>query len=246
MSTQQRFWALALTITVLAGAEVLRAQDSAAGTAARASAAAVVPANTTIPLQLKSTINSRTAFVGQPVYAETIYPVTVGDHILVPAGSYVKGEITEVVRPGRVKGKAQIGLRFNSLTLRSGVTRALSATLTGFGGAGGEGFDKKEGKVQGVSSKGEDAGRVIGTTADGAIIGGLAGRSAAAGAAGAASGGLGGLIWVLASRGKDVVLTPGTDMNIQLTRPLILSNAAEDTGAQTHPVSEEPPVLRRD
>ncbi len=203
-----------------------------------------VPVNTMIPLQLRSTINSRTAFVGQPVYGETIYPITIDDHIVIPAGSYIKGEITEVARPGRIKGRAQVGLRFNSLTLRSGVTRPLSATLAGFGGAGGEGFDKKEGRVQGVSSKGEDAGRVLSTTTEGTIIGGLAGRSAASGAAGAASGGLGGLIWVLATRGKDVILTPGTDMSLQLTRPLILPKS--DLVATPPPPEDLPPVMRRD
>lgn len=214
---------LALTVAV-SGA---RGQDPAARRSpsqAQPGAGVVVAANTTIPLQLRTTVNSRTAFAGQPIYAETIYPVTANDRILIPAGSYVKGEITEVVRPGRVKGRAKVGLRFNSLTLPNGVTRPLRATLTGFGTTGREGFDKREGKVQGDSSKGEDAGRVLTTTSEGAIIGGLASRSASGGALGAAGGGLGGLIWVLASRGKEVVLPPGTDLNMQLIQPLILPN----------------------
>jgi hypothetical protein len=68
-----------------------------------------VPADTTIPLVLKNTISSRTASVGQAIYCETIYPITVGDRIVIPTGSYVKGSVTQVIRPGHVKGKAQIG-----------------------------------------------------------------------------------------------------------------------------------------
>src|SRR5690242_6524235 len=69
----------------------------------------VVPADTTIPLVLKNTISSRTASVGQAIYCETIYPITVGNRIVIPVGSYVKGSVTQVVRPGHVKGKAKIG-----------------------------------------------------------------------------------------------------------------------------------------
>src|ERR1700674_2228118 len=80
----------------------------------------VIPVNTTIPLELKNTLNSRTAYVGQAVYCETIYPITLGNRIVIPVGSYVRGAVTQVVRPGRVKGRAQIGLRFDSLTLPGG------------------------------------------------------------------------------------------------------------------------------
>ncbi len=249
MTHSIKFSVALLTLAVAASLQAQDATSSIVGdNGAQASVQPVngvtVPVRTTIPLQLKSTINSRTAFVGQAVYGETIYPITIEDHIVIPAGSYIKGEITEVVRPGRIKGRAQIGLRFNSLTLRDGVTRPLSATLSGFGGAGGEGFDRKEGRVQGVSSKGEDAGRVLSTTTEGTIIGGLSGRSVASGVGGAAAGGLGGLIWVLATRGKDVILTPGTDMSLELTRPLLLPHS--NFVATPPPPEDLPPVMHRD
>src|SRR3989442_14889637 len=47
----------------------------------------VVPANTTIPLELRNTISSRTAYVGQSIYCETIYPITIGNRIVIPVGS---------------------------------------------------------------------------------------------------------------------------------------------------------------
>ena len=50
----------------------------------------ILPVETTIPLSLKNTLSSRTAFVGQPVYCETIYPITIGNRIVIPVGSYVK------------------------------------------------------------------------------------------------------------------------------------------------------------
>lgn len=184
----------------------------------------VLPASTTIPLELKNTVNSRTAFVGETIYCQTIYPVTVGDRIVVPVGSYVKGSVTQVVRPGRIKGKAQLGIRFDSLTLPNGTTRSLRATLSGFGGTGNEGFDRSESKIKGQSTKGQDAGRVAQTTVAGAeigtITGAVSGNLGKGLAIGGAAGAAGGLIAVLVGRGKEIVLPSGTNLELQLTVPL--------------------------
>ena len=180
----------------------------------------VVPVDTAIPLSLKNTVNSRTAFAGQAIYCETIYPITVGNRIVIPVGSYVKGAVTQVIRPGRVKGKAQVGIRFESLTLPNGTTRALRASLSSYGGTGEEGFKRQESKIEGASTKGEDAGKVATTATQGTIIGGLSTRSGKGAGLGALSGGLGGLIWVLATRGKEVLLPPGTSLELQLSSPL--------------------------
>jgi hypothetical protein len=184
----------------------------------------VVPAETTIPLVLINTVNTRTAYVGQTIYCETVYPITVGNHLVIPVGSSVKGAVTQVVRPGRVKGRAQIGLRFEELVLPNGTTVPLRATLSGFGATGKEDFNSKEAKIKGQSSKGEDAGKVAQTTVTGAEIGVITGAvrgSPGTGlGVGSAAGAAGGLIWVLASRGKDVVLPHGTSLELQLTVPL--------------------------
>lgn len=179
-----------------------------------------MPADTAIPLSLKKTLSSRTAYVGQAVYCETVYPITVGNRIVIPVGTYVKGAVTQVIRPGRVKGKAQIGLRFESLTLPNGTTRPLRATLSSYAGTGNEGFKREESKIEGASNKGEDAGKIATTATQGTIIGGLSTRSGKGAGIGALSGGIGGLIWVLATRGKEVLLPPGTNLELQLSSPL--------------------------
>ncbi|MGH9433388.1 MAG: hypothetical protein ACRD3T_17795 [Terriglobia bacterium] len=190
----------------------------------RAPARFVVPGNTRIPLELVSGLSSRTAYVGQEVYCRTVYPITVNDRILIPVDSYIKGEITQVKRPGHVKGKAQIGLRFDSITLPNGVTRSLSATLSGYAGNGKEGFNKTESKITGEGTKGKDAETVGVTAAEGASIGAIstisAGRTGAGAATGATAGGLAGLIYVLATRGKEIVLPRGTSLELELLRPL--------------------------
>jgi hypothetical protein len=62
------------------------------------------------------------------------------------------------------------------------------------------------------------------TTVTGAEIGTIAGvgsHSVGKGLGiGSAAGAAGGLIWVLATRGKEIVLLPGTSLELQLTAPL--------------------------
>ena len=210
-----------LSFTALATAAIIGAQEAPSPQNAQIGPArVVVPAETTIPLVLKNTLNSRTAHQGQAVYCETIFPITVGNRIVIPTGTAVKGSVTQVMRPGRVKGRAQIGVRFETIILTNGTTRPLRATLSGYGGAGEEKFNAKESKIEGASSKGEDVGRIATTAAQGTVIGGLTSRSGKGAGIGALSGGIGGLIWVLASRGKEVVLPSGTNFELELSSPL--------------------------
>src|ERR1700688_1791613 len=62
-----------------------------------------VPKETTIPMILMNTINTRSAYVGQAIYCESIYPITVKNHIVIPKGSSIRGTVTEVIRPGHLK-----------------------------------------------------------------------------------------------------------------------------------------------
>jgi type IV secretion system protein VirB10 len=175
-----------------------------------------------------NTVNSRTAQAGQALYCETIFPITVGNRIVIPRGSSVKGSITKVIRPGRGKAKkAQIGLRFETLILPNGTTFPLRATLSGFGGAGKEGFQPKESKIEGASSKGDDVGKVAETTITGAELGTIVGAADGGVGKGLGIGSLagagGGLVWILASRGKEIVLPSGTNFELQLSTPLTFS-----------------------
>jgi type IV secretion system protein VirB10 len=184
----------------------------------------VVPGDTTIPMILLNTINTKSAYVGESIYCESIYPITVGNRIIIPKGTSIRGAVTQVIRPGRVKGRAQIGLRFDELILPNGTTRHLRATLSGFGSEGNDKFKPKEGKVEGGGTKGKDAETVARTTIPGAEIGTIVG--AAKGAPleglgiGSAAGAAAGVAWILATRGKDLVLPHGTSLELLLSQPV--------------------------
>jgi type IV secretion system protein VirB10 len=184
----------------------------------------VVPGDTTIPMILMNTINTKSAFVGQAIFCESIYPITVGNHIIIPKGSSIRGTVTEVIRPGRVKGRAQIGLRFDELILPNGTTRHLRATLAGFGSTGDDKFKPKEGQIEGGGSKGKDAETVARTTLPGAEIGTIVGATKGAAleglGIGSAIGAATGVAIILATRGKDIVLPHGTSLDLELSQPV--------------------------
>ena len=176
----------------------------------------VVPAGTVIPVTLTSRISTKNARDGDGIYGKTVFPITVNNKIVIPEGSFVRGKVTEIRRPGRVKGKGELTLNFQTLVLPSGITVPIYTSL---GGVGGAGERKGEATVQGDSSKGEDAKTVGTTAAQGALIGVIADRGRGA-AVGGGVGAAAGTAAVLLTRGKDLVLEPGTTIEIVLDRPL--------------------------
>ena len=74
-----------------------------------------VEPGTHIPLSLINSVSTKHAAAGDRVYLETVFPILSGGRIVIPPGSYVMGTITNVVRPGKVKGRAEFYLRFDSL-----------------------------------------------------------------------------------------------------------------------------------
>ena len=178
----------------------------------------VVPAGTIIPISLTNRITTKHARDGDGVYGKVAFPITINNKIVIPEGSHVRGKISQIRRPGKVKGKGELTLTFQTLVLPNGTTLPIYTSL---GGVGGAGERTGEATVQGDSSKGEDAKTVGTTAAQGALIGVIADRGKGAGI-GAGIGGAAGTAAVLLTRGKDLVLEPGTTIEIRLDRPLEL------------------------
>ena len=133
-----------------------------------------------------NSVSTKTAVSGERVYLESVFPILVNGHVVIPPGSYVAGTVTEVKRPGRVKGRGELYVRFDSLTLPNGVTRDFRARMGSLDGRAPETLDKSEGKIKGEGDKAGDIKTVGEATGIGATVGGLAG--AAAGHAGMGAG----------------------------------------------------------
>ena len=188
---------------------------------APAPAELVVPEGTRIALALRNSIDTKHSREGDRVYLETVYPVAIHGRMVIPRGSFVNGTVTVSKQAGRAKGKGELYIRFDSLTLPNGVTRDFRSRL---GSAEGKTVDRQEGKVSGERDKGHDARTVATTAGMGASLGGLIGRASGStlkgigvgGAAGAAAG----LAGVMMRKGPDATLRQGTTLEMILDRDL--------------------------
>ena len=184
----------------------------------------VVPAGTKLPLVLHNAVSTRNARPGDPVYLETVFPIVQNDKILIPAGSYVQGEITETHRPGRAKGTGEMRIRLTTMILPNGYTVRFDA-IPANAGTGGNETTGNEGEIKGDTSKAGDVGTVIKTTGAGAGIGGIASRTGKGTGIGAGVGAAAGVAAVLLSRGPELELPRGTTLDAVLDRPLTLDAA---------------------
>jgi len=201
------------------GAAAQAPADSERERAGAAATEIVVPAGTTIPVVLNTFLNTRSTAVGDSFYADTTYPIWIQQRLVIPRGSIVKGSVTHVQRPGRIRGKGRLAVRFDSVLLPNGVLRELAADLRSLHGPGVERIDRQTENIEGGGSPGRDTGEIVGRAGEGAIIGAIAGRGAGAGI-GAGAGAAVGLGTVLFSRGDDLVLGPGTQLDLVLRQPL--------------------------
>ena len=171
-----------------------------------------VPAGTKLAVVLENGISTRSAKAGDSVYFQTAFPVTQDNQIVIPVGSYLRGEIIDSKRPGRVKGKGEFRLRLNTLILPNGYTVNLNAAPRSADTGGKETMDP-EGKISGGSNKGGDVKTVATTTATGAGIGAIAAGGKGAGI-GAGAGAIAGLAAILLTRGPEAELPRGSTLDI--------------------------------
>ena len=186
--------------------------------------AVTVPSGTRIPLTLKQGINTKTARPGDPVYAQTAFPITQDNKIVIPAGTFVQGEVRRVVRPGHVKGRAELQMSFTSMIFPNGYTILLPGAVQNTPGSLDNTMKGKEGTIEGNSGKGKDAATIAEATIPGAGIGALADGGKGA-AIGAGAGGVLGLATVLLTRGPEIQLGPGSSVEMVLESRIDLDPA---------------------
>jgi hypothetical protein len=209
-----------------------------------------VPSGTHIPLVLHNSISTRSARPGDPVYFETLFPIMIDGKVVIPAGSYVSGEVTESKRPGRVKGRGELMIKLTTLILPNAYMVNLNA-VPGNAGTGGNETTDSEGKIIGDSEKGHDIGTIAKTTAAGAGIGGVATQSGRGVGIGAAAGAAAGLAAVLLTRGPDAEMPRGSTVEAVIDRSIYLdADRVQFTGpgqasALAGPPNREP-VRNRD
>ena len=165
-------------------------------TEVNASRNGIIPVGQELDVRLQSPLSSETAAAEQRFEAVTAVDVTQDGAVLIPAGSLVRGVVTDVKRPGRLDRVGSLTLSFDQITVRGRAypIRAMATQVYESGGI------RQEAGTAGV---GGGAGAIIG-----GILGGVKGAvlGAVIGAGGA----------IAATEGKDVNLPQGAIIRIRL------------------------------
>jgi hypothetical protein len=167
----------------------------------------VLPAGTTLPVALDTSVGSDTSRVEDHVSAHLTKPVVVEGITALAEGSSVHGVVTDAERAGKVSGTSRLALRFNSLAPTQTDERYQIETSTV--------------TRSGPTEKKKDALKIAAPAAGGAIVGGIVGGKKGAVIGGAAGGGAGTAV-VMSQRGKDVRLGRGAALTLRLTEPLTI------------------------
>ncbi len=161
-----------------------------------------IPVGTEIDVRLIDALSSGRNQVEDRFLATTVVDLQLGERVVIPAGSELRGIVNGVEKAGRVDRKGSLTLAFDRIRI-NGRDYDMLGTVT----------DTIESKgVSGEIAK-------IGTAAGaGAIIGGILGGVKGA-IAGIVIGG-GGI--VAATPGKDVEIEPGTVLRVRLDQPPVV------------------------
>jgi hypothetical protein len=185
--------------------------------------AAEIPKGTHVLLRMMNSISTRTAAEGNQVYLQTATPVAVNNQIVIPPGTYVQGSVSHSKRSGRVKGRAELGIRLETMTFAGGKMVKISPRLSEVdSGESGQKVDDSESQVKAAGTRGKDAGQVAILAGTGAAIGGLADRSFKGAGIGGGVGTAVGLARVLLSRGNEVELRQGTTLDVVFDRDVVI------------------------
>jgi hypothetical protein len=177
-----------------------------------------VPSGSTIHCRLSQTLNTKLNFRGDPFSATVTEPFMVNDKAVIPYGSTLEGRLSDVQRPGRVKGVGWMRLTVAQVKFPDGRSFPLNAVLVNAYGPKNVEVRGNEDRVDGPSAKKKTALVVGGLAGGGSLVGLIFGHPFV----GMAVGGTVGLVDRMVTRGPDLTLPAGTLLDYQLTRELVI------------------------
>jgi hypothetical protein len=192
-------------------------------TAAVAQTNLSLPAGTALNVKLESTLATFTSKNGDAFSGRVTQPVTMDGKVVIPVGTTVLGRVTRVSEPRRIAGKPTIGINPETVVLPNGERYALNATLVDTSLRAGTDVND-EGQFKGAGHDTKDLMEIGAGTGGGMLIGGMA-----AGGKGVLIGGAIGATatvthWL--SKRRSAMLAPGTELVMELNRPMTLSAAS--------------------
>lgn len=188
-----------------------------------AAAGVEIPQGAHVLLRMVNSVTTKTAKPGDYFYSRTASPISVNNRIVVPVNSYVQGTVTMSERGGRVKGRSQLGLRIETLTLPNGRTFKFSPSLSSVdSNRTDQKIEQDENIIRQGSDTGRDAARIAITAGSGAALGAVIDRSVEGAGIGAGVGAAVGFATALLTRGREVSLNTGSSLDVVFDRPVAL------------------------
>ncbi|MGE0863317.1 MAG: hypothetical protein AB7P34_05375 [Vicinamibacterales bacterium] len=166
-----------------------------------------VPSDAVLGLQIERTVSSELARVEDKVEARVTRDVRVENRVAIPAGSTVRGSVTEVDRGGRIKGRARLAIRFHTIVLADGSELALKTDPV---------------VREGASAGGQSAAKVGGAAIGGAILGAILGGGKGAAIGGAVGAGAG-TAAAMSNDRNPATLSAGTTVTVRMQAPVTVT-----------------------
>jgi len=188
-----------------------------------------VPAGTALMVRLDTTLATFSNKVGDPFRGIIAQPVVVNGQTMIPAGATVEGRVTKVSEPRRISGKPTIGILPEAVILPTGERYYLDATLTDTSVKGTD--VNNEGQFKGSGHDRRDTIEQGAGTAGGMLVGGLVGGPVGILVGGAIGAGGTTTHWLV--RRRSAVLPAGTQLTLELNRPMNMTNTATQPPAAT-------------
>jgi hypothetical protein len=177
-------------------------------------------------VKLQTTLATFSNKAGDPFQARLTQPVVLNGKTLLPAGTMVEGRVTRVLEPRRITGKPTIGLLPEALVLPTGERLFLDATLVDTNIPGTD--VNQEGEFKGSGHDRRDEIETGGGTAGGMLIGGLIGGPPGILIGGVVGAGSTGVHWL--SKHRSATLPAGTELTLELNRPLAMTTSVASSG----------------
>jgi hypothetical protein len=181
-----------------------------------------LPEGTSLKVKLENTITTSTNQAGDPFSGRVMEAVNFGGKAVIPVGTEVQGRLTKVTDPRRISGRPTIGIFPEALILPNGDRVTLNATLVDTSIKNGTDVNS-EGQFKGKGHDTRDMTEIGIGTGVGLLSGGLFG-----GGKGMLVGGAIGATATVAhwlSKHNTTVLPSGTELFMELSRPLVMTSA---------------------
>ncbi len=190
-----------------------------------------IPVGTKLKITIETPINEDTTALNEEIKATVLKNIILEKQIIIPSGSEVIGEITEIVPSKRFHRAGRAKIEFKSIMTSDGLNIPINATVLTHKGVIKGKYTRKTGLISGAS--------VLAPIAAGAGIGALIDSSPVGIGLGAAGGAILGFGIFFYQKGNKLDISAGRNLDIELTEDAFLPKEEIKSETDNSVTSEE-------